>query len=260
MVDFAYADRSLAQWYDLLNPWGPGDDFSLDLVMSAASVLDVGCGTGTLLHRARALGHRGRLCGLDPADGMLARARRRTDVEWLAGDALSLAGGNRPGPVFDLVVMTGHAFQVLVGDDELRGALAAVRAALSDGGRFAFETRNPLVRPWERWTPDRAVEVTDTDGVTVRVAHRVDLPVRGDVVHFSETFSGPDGARPRVSRSSLRFLDARTLGERLAGAGLTVEEQYGDWDRGPLTADAPEIITLCRAAPAGTRRAPGWGD
>ncbi|MBL1094422.1 MULTISPECIES: class I SAM-dependent methyltransferase [Streptomyces] len=260
MVDFAYADRSLAEWYDLLNPWGPGDDFYLDLVMSADSVLDVGCGTGTLLHRARARGHRGRLCGLDPADGMLARARRRTDIAWLAGDALSLAGRNRPGPVFDLVVMTGHAFQVLVGEAELRGSLAAVRATLTEGGRFAFETRNPLVRPWERWTPDRAVEVRNADGVTVRVAHRVDLPVRGDVVHFTETFSGPDGTRPRTSRSSLRFLDARTLGERLAGAGLTVEEQYGDWDRRPLTADAPEIITLCRAAPGGTRGAFRWGD
>ena len=39
--------------YDRLNPWGPSDDFYLSFVMAAPSVLDVGCGTGRLLHRAR---------------------------------------------------------------------------------------------------------------------------------------------------------------------------------------------------------------
>jgi len=43
-------------------------------VMGAASVLDVGCGTGSMLHAARDAGHKGRLCGLVPAPGMLAQA------------------------------------------------------------------------------------------------------------------------------------------------------------------------------------------
>jgi SAM-dependent methyltransferase len=55
---------------------GRGDfGFYLPLVMEAASVLDVGCGTGMLLRRARAEGHAGRLCGLDPAAAMLDVAR-----------------------------------------------------------------------------------------------------------------------------------------------------------------------------------------
>ncbi len=48
----AVTDRANpAAWYDVLNPWGPSDDFYLDLAMSAQRVLDVGRGTGTLLHR-----------------------------------------------------------------------------------------------------------------------------------------------------------------------------------------------------------------
>ncbi|MGD3110988.1 class I SAM-dependent DNA methyltransferase [Streptomyces sp. YGL11-2] len=243
----------LGAWYDLLNPWGPDNDFYLGLVMAAGSVLDVGCGTGTLLHRAREAGHTGRLVGLDPSGPMLARARRRTDlgITWVSGDAQSLSTHGLGG--FDLVVMTGHAFQCLTTDDALRDALTAIRGVLRDGGRFAFETRNPLVRPWERWTPDRAAEVTHPDGRTVRVAHEVDLPVEGELVRFSETFTGPDPAGPRVSRAALRFLGTQALAGFLAGAGLVTEARYGDWERGPLSPASPEIITVARRDPGSDR-------
>jgi SAM-dependent methyltransferase len=87
-----------ACWYDVLNPWGAGDEFYLGLVMGAGSVLDVGCGTRTLLRRAREAGHGGRLCGLDPDPAMLDQARARGDVEWVLADAAS-AGWDRE---FDL--------------------------------------------------------------------------------------------------------------------------------------------------------------
>jgi ubiquinone/menaquinone biosynthesis C-methylase UbiE len=41
------SDEEAASLYDVLNPWGPSDDFYLALVMDAKSVLDVGCGTGS---------------------------------------------------------------------------------------------------------------------------------------------------------------------------------------------------------------------
>ncbi|MGW3913741.1 class I SAM-dependent methyltransferase [Streptomyces sp. NPDC005070] len=244
MADRSFSDVSLAALYDTLNPWGPSDDFYLDLVMSARSVLDVGCGTGRLLARAREAGHEGRLCGLDPAAAMLVQARGQADVEWVLGDL----GSVRWEGEFDLVVMTGHAFQVLVGDEEVRFALAAVRQALGDGGRFVFETRNPAVRAWEGWRPERAREVSDAHGDPVRVWHEVETPVLGDRVTFSETFEHPRWGWPRVSRTTLRFLGADALRTFLGEAGLVVREQYGDWGLRPLTPAAPEIITV--AGPA----------
>ena len=243
MADRSFSDVPLAALYDALNPWGPSDDFYLDLVMSARSVLDVGCGTGRLLGRAREAGHQGRLCGLDPAAAMLVRARRReAAVEWVLGD-LGCARWQRE---FDLVVMTGHAFQVLVGNEELRMALASVRDALSDDGRFVFETRNPVARAWESWTPERVREVTDAHGDVVRVWHDLESPVLGDRVTFTETFDHPAWQRPRVSRSTLRFLGPDALSGFLGEAGLVVREQVGDWGRGPLTPSAPEIVTVAQ--------------
>jgi SAM-dependent methyltransferase len=244
MPDRQFTEPGLAALYDLFCAWDRRDDFGfyLPMVMAADSVLDVGCGTGMLLRRARLDGHPGRLCGLDPAAAMLEVARGQAGIEWIQGDLSDVGFVHE----FDLIVMTGHAFQVLTGDEELRAALAAVRTALKRNGVFAFETRSPLARAWERWTPAYAAEVTDADGQTWRMTHQVETPVAGELVSFTAAYSGPGLARPQVSRSTLRFLGADSLAAFLSAAGLTVEEQYGSWDRQPLTDASPEIITIAR--------------
>lgn len=240
-----YSDADAAALYDVLNPWDPehwpGDRFYHVLVMAAGSVLDVGCGTGAMLTCAREHGHRGRLAGLDPDRDALERARRRADVEWTEGTAAQAPRGAG----FDLATMTGHAFQFLVTDDDVRASLAAIRAALRDGGRFVFETRNPRARAWEQWNPARVAEVTDAAGRGLRVWHEVES-VSGGVVTFTGTTASQDGAVLRVDRASLRFLDAPELAVFLAGAGLEIEAQYGDWHRGPLSDTSQEIITIAR--------------
>jgi len=241
MVDRSFADLSLAALYDSLHPWGPGDDFYAHLVRDAAAVLDVGCGTGRLLARARAGGHRGRLVGVDPAAAMLVQARRREPrVEWVLGDLRSHFWHGE----FDLVVMTGHAFQALVTDEDVRQALHAVRDALRAGGRFVFETRNPAARAWESWTPEHIHECADPEGAVAWMWQQVTHPVLGDRVTFTETYEGVRWSPPLTSTTTLRFLDRHGIERFLAEAGLTVVEQYGDWGRGPMSATSPEIITV----------------
>jgi len=236
-----YTDEDAAALYDVVNPWGPSDDFYLALMMDAESALDVGCGTGELLHRARQAGHAGRLCGVDPDRAMLGVARRRTEIEWVAGTASAMTWDGE----FDLAVMTGHAFQVLVGDDELRASLTAIRRALADGGRFAFETRNPLARAWECWNPQNPLDVVDPSGRRVRISYEVESVV-GDVVTLTETTSDADGVPLRVDRAGLRCLDVDALAGFLADAGFEIEAQYGGWFGEPLDPASPEIITVAR--------------
>ena len=143
--------------------------------------------------------------------------------------------------------MTGHAFQVLVSDDEIRAALRAIRSALVPGGVLAFETRNPPAREWERWTPEHGVEFSDRDGTAVRFESEVETPVVGDVVRFTNSYRRADWERAERSRSTLRFLAADALASFLAAAGFVIEAQYGDWDRSPLVTSSPEIITIARA-------------
>jgi SAM-dependent methyltransferase len=244
VVDRQFADPRLAALYDTLHPLDQAvRDFYLPLILGAPAVLDAGCGSGALLKEARRAGHRGRLCGLDPAAAMLAQARLRDDIEWREGDL----GGVPWSGEFDLIVMTGHAFQCLLTDAELRAALAAVRRALKRAGRFIFETRNPGARAWERWHPRHAVEIADQHGNTVRVTLEVESQYDGRTVGFVETYSCVRWAEPLACRSELRFLEAPVLRRFLLEAGLTVEAQFGDFARGPLTATSPEIVTIASA-------------
>ncbi|MFC4562405.1 class I SAM-dependent methyltransferase [Nocardiopsis mangrovi] len=253
MVDRHFSLPDLADLYDHFNFWrcSPQDDFYLDLVMDAHSVLDVGCGTGKLQRVARERGHTGRLVGLDPADAMLEVGRRdRDDIEWTLGDLASgpYGGGGAPfDGEFDLIVMSGHAFQVFTTDDELRANLAAARRALRAGGRFVFETRNPGARGWQAWYPE---QVRTVDGPGGRRATCVDRlrEVAGDLVTFTSDYSVEGWDGPRRSRSTLRFLDAAALNGFLGAAGLRVSAQYGYWDRSPLTGTSEEIITCARPA------------
>jgi 2-polyprenyl-3-methyl-5-hydroxy-6-metoxy-1,4-benzoquinol methylase len=65
MIDRLYSHPALVALYDTFGAGRRDFGFYVPLVMLAQSVLDVGCGTGALLHAAREAGHAGRLCGLD---------------------------------------------------------------------------------------------------------------------------------------------------------------------------------------------------
>jgi hypothetical protein len=52
---------------------------------------------------------------------------------------------------------------------EARSCLSGVPHRRGDRGRFAFETLNPSLRPWEGWTD--SVQVVAADGTVVSAAN-----------------------------------------------------------------------------------------
>jgi len=246
MADHLFEDSNLAALYDLFAPADKRADFQFYLprIMAADSVLDIGCGTGALLHMARTQGHSGHLVGIDPAIGMIEQARKSSDIEWIHGSPLSTTITER----FDLVVMTGHTFQVLIDDRELIDTLTKIREILTDDGKFIFETRNPLVRAWEQWDVEYSGQVVDSEGSVVHGVCEVEVPVEGDLVNFSHTFSSANWRKPEVSHSSLRFLDIESLEALLNEAGLVTTDRFGDWDQSALTDESLEIISVTRRA------------
>ncbi|HTT51103.1 MAG TPA: methyltransferase domain-containing protein [Streptosporangiaceae bacterium] len=240
MLSAAYADTRLAALYDALNP--PGDSTAFYLSLAAGpqmTILDMGCGTGQLACGLAARGHD--VTGADPAAAMLAVARSRPGgrpVHWIETDAASLAVPTR----FDLIVMTGHVFQLLLADSAVRAALNALSRHLALGGRIAFETRNPGAREWQYWSPGETRQRVPTADGPADVHYGI-RSVAGQLVTYETCIRFPDGERLAIP-DTLRFMDQAELAGFLTEAGLTGVTWYGDWDRSPASPASPEIIVI----------------
>ena len=141
MPDAAFSDPRLASIFDDLDGERNDLDLYTELIaeLGARSVVDVGCGTGSLACRLAALDVD--VVGVDPAEASLDVARRKpaaSGVEWIHGDAESLIGRHA-----DLAVMTGNVAQVFLDDDQWSRTLRALRSVVRVDGVFAFETREP---------------------------------------------------------------------------------------------------------------------
>ncbi len=229
MADAIFEEPRLAEIYDPLDP----DRFDLDAYAAlagefgAVTVLDVGCGTGTLacLLAARGL----EVIAADPAAASLQVAGRKPGaggVRWVQADAAAL-----PPLQVDLATMTGNVAQVFVADQEWAAALRAVRAALRPGGRLVFESRDPGKRAWLEWNRDQTYRRVVIPGVGP-VQTWTDLTdAGGSVVSFRMTFVfGSDGA-VLTSDSTLRFRSREELADSLIAADLVVEEVRDAPDR-----------------------------
>ena len=106
--------------------------FDLLAIGPAEAVLDLGCGTGHLTNQIRQKTS-GKVLGLDPAEGMIAEARRQAaaDVEFQVGTAEEL---DRPDS-FD-AIFCNSAFQWFRDPPRV---LANCLNALRPGGRMAIQ-------------------------------------------------------------------------------------------------------------------------
>lgn len=236
MPDAHYDDPALAELYDTTCGWSEDRVFYLRLAGEAPiSVLDLGCGTGLLCSAYAAQGHR--VAGADPSPAMLDVARQAygDTIEWVAATAQTFRSATR----FDLIIMTGHAFQVLLEDADIAAALATMRAHLAPGGRAVFESRNPALDWASRW--DGAVSEYRHRGVPIRQTTHV-LGRDGDRLTFETRYHFPQ--RTLVSTSTLRFPPQEEIEARLAGAGLAVERLSGDWRDGPFDPTGSEEMVF----------------
>jgi SAM-dependent methyltransferase len=243
--DRSYVDPVLVGLYDAVNPSGEREDCYLKLIMSARAVLDLGCGTGRLLKRAVKLGNSRAFIGVDRSTSMLAEADdasyEASRIIWKWGDMRTVDVGRR----FDLITMTGSAFQELLTDDDIRMVLSNVLRHLDPGGRFAFDVHRRGDEPLEHLTPSPStIRVTTSSGESVDVVHALERTTEPDRVEFTTTYAFAGSLTPAVSRSTLRFIDLDHLRALLEDVGFRIDGWFGDSDRTPFAPSGAEDVVV----------------
>ena len=112
------------------------DDLQVDLLrrdVRGSDVLEVGCGTGLLLHRVEALARSAK--GIDISEGMLEQARQR-GLDVVHGCATELPFEDSS---FDVV----YSFKVLAHVEDIEEALSECGRVVRPGGRLFLEFYNP---------------------------------------------------------------------------------------------------------------------
>jgi SAM-dependent methyltransferase len=241
LPDEHYVNPELAELYDLDSPWSPDRDFYLSQAgPPPQSILDFGCGTGLICNAYAALGHD--VTGVDPARAMLDVARRKPHgarIEWVEATAQTYRSLKR----FDLIIMTGHAFQVLLEDEDVAAALETMRMHLKPSGKAVFESRNRAIDWAKEWSSEFILKLP---GKTVRESWRV-FPMQNDRLKFESLYRFPD--KTLISQSQLRFMSRAEIEAGLAAVGFAVESLFGDWNGAPFDERASkEMIFTVRAA------------
>lgn len=135
----AYYDE-FADWYEDGRDRGYHamiDDLEVDLLhryVRGKDVLEVGCGTGLVMHR---VAERARsVSGIDISSGMLRQARRR-GLEVVQADATALPFSNE---AFDVV----YSLKVLAHIRDIERALDEMARVTRPGGTLLLEFYNPV--------------------------------------------------------------------------------------------------------------------
>lgn len=223
MPDSIFSIPRLARVYDPLDPDRSDLDMYLQAieVVNAKVVLDVGCGTGTLISRLAA--HGVAALGVDPAAASIDIAREKVDsdlAEFVVGTAVDVSADPSRHGHFDLATMTANVAQVFLNDDSWMTTLQAIKSCLRPGGQLVFETRQPADRSWERWTKEQTHRLVEIDGEGPVEEWIQVTKVDGELVSFeSPTIFHRDGERID-STSTLRFRDKDALERSLSATGF----------------------------------------
>lgn len=215
-------------------------------LQTGGPVLDLACGSGLVTIPVAETGVA--VTGVDLSAPMLAHARKKSahlPVEWVEGDMRTV----RLERSFRLVIITGNAFQAMINRSDQEALLATVAAHLEPEGLFVFGTRNPrrddlvTTTAEEKW-----LIYTSVEGHIVSLSGTQEWEPIAQVMHWTSYRRWWQNGQEqcKVTRIATRYTFPQELLALLHYNGFAVQEQYGDWDRTPLTAASPSIISICR--------------
>jgi 2-polyprenyl-3-methyl-5-hydroxy-6-metoxy-1,4-benzoquinol methylase len=223
--------------------------FYCDLAKTVGGpVLEIACGSGLITLPIAALGLE--VTGLDLARPMLEHARRKAEaqnlkVHWVEADARSFDLGTK----YPFIFITGNAFQAFLRRADQEALFACVKRHLTSEGIFIFETRNPSGHDLTN-RPEEEFEYSyrSVEGLEVSVSFTQLYDPIAQIMYWTSYRRWNDGERDRQKQTHIacRFTHPQELEALLHYNGFQIVQQFGNWNKEPLSASSPGMISICR--------------
>ncbi len=242
--DYAEFDNpKLTRIYDSFNALTQDEVFWLNKIkeLGVQSIIDFGCGTGLLTCKLAERGYE--TVGIEPAQAMMSLAKQKPcadKVKWLLGSSERLEGQKS-----DLVIMTSHVAQFFLDDEKWHELLRQIHTTLNPGGYIFFDSKNPLSKPWEKWSEAETKQIKSTPEGDVEFW--IDNPiVDGNQVEYELHYLFLKDGDRLVSKNRLIYRSKSELAENLKAAGFKVEKIHGDWGGSDFKESDSEMIFLAK--------------
>lgn len=239
--------ESIAPWYDRIFPLDPAVVDWVGAQVSRTrdySVLDIGCGTGTLLE---ALAAQGLLVqGLEPDRELLALAQARLGQDRVRIGTMQELTRLYPQGTFNLVACLGNTLAHLSSHEELANVCTQVRHLLAPRGSFLFQIIN-----FDR-VLDLGIQTLPTlDTPELRFERSYSLPASDGRITFGTRLeikqTGTAVGETSAMEQAIPLLPMRRVGieTALRAAGYDIIDWYADFQENPWRPDG--FLTVCKA-------------
>ena len=224
--------------------------FYCDLAKSVGGpVLEIACGSGLVTIPIAAQGLE--VTGVDLARPMLEYARKkaeaqRLNIRWVDADARSFDLGMQ----YQFIFITGNAFQAFLHREDQEALFTSVKRHLLSDGTFAFETRNPSGHDLSN-QPEEEFEYSylSVEGHQISVSFTQQYDPIAQIMYWTSYRRWTDGKRDHEKETHIacRFTHPQELETLLHYNGFQILQQYGSWNKEPLSGSSPSIYSICKA-------------
>lgn len=179
---------------------------------------------------------------VDPAAPMLEIAKGKAGanrVSWHQSDAKKL----RLNRKFDLIVLTGHTFQVFLNEADQKSVLAIILSHLEKNGRFIFDTRNPSItgsKERVRGQVKRSFEHIQLGRIETRNSSIYDKD--SQILSYENGYEVTESGKMHSAKAQIKYTSQNDVAQIIGDVGLEVKSWFGDWSGGAFHTGAPEII------------------
>lgn len=210
-----------------------------------SSLLDVCCGTGLVtIPLSKKLS---RVVGIDFSSSMVAFAKHKSsgcrNVVFYEMDAVDFKLNN----VFDVVIMTGNAFQAFISESDFLAVLRNIKNHMHNDSIFVFDTRLPSPNNLE-------TTCTYKYGSTYTSSSRGEVNVYGldcnhpdsedTMLHYMKRCY--ENGEEYESQIELKYRTIEEISNKLKSNGLKLIECYSDWCKTPILASSTNLVGVVK--------------